>query len=213
MAFCAGIACGAVYMPSVEIVPTALFPPGTPLTAQATAVLPVLLTVALNCCVAPKATDALAGDTLRLTGGAGGGGGDVDDAVLPPPQPIAPAQPTITIHVQMQPFFARADELFTLTSTTRTQARPLPPSNASAHPEICRSPRTQLSAHCSKALQPQCLGALELPPKPLRETRKCSPLKQRGPGPFPFGALPRHTCFKMGQATANVQANFTSNSG
>ena len=39
---------GAVYIPAAEIVPTVEFPPATPLTCHVTAVLEVLVTMALN---------------------------------------------------------------------------------------------------------------------------------------------------------------------
>ena len=67
-------------------------PPGAPLTLQITAVLAVLLTVALNCCVAPRMTTAEPGETTTLTGGGFGGGlGELD----PPPTPAQPAARTI----------------------------------------------------------------------------------------------------------------------
>ena len=53
-----------------------------PETLQATPVIEVLLTVALNCCVAPRKTLAVAGETLTLMGGGGGG----EEPPLPPPQ-------------------------------------------------------------------------------------------------------------------------------
>jgi nitrate reductase gamma subunit len=53
--FVAGTALGAVYRPAPEMVPTVEFPPATPLTLHATAVLklPVPVTVAAHCEVVP----------------------------------------------------------------------------------------------------------------------------------------------------------------
>src|SRR5579883_1863254 len=61
------------------MVPTLVLPPVMPLTCQFTVVALVLLTVAVNCCVEPSCTLAVAGDTVTV--GLGGGGG-----VLLPPQ-------------------------------------------------------------------------------------------------------------------------------
>ena len=58
---------GAVNNPELEIDPW--------LVVQVTAVLPVPVTVAENCCVAPDATVALLGETDTATVGGGGGGG------------------------------------------------------------------------------------------------------------------------------------------
>ncbi len=56
---------GAVYRPLGDIEPTVLmFPPGLPFTCQVTAVLPVPVTMAANCCVAFVAMLGVAGDTL-----------------------------------------------------------------------------------------------------------------------------------------------------
>ena len=52
-----------------ETVPTVAFPPATPFTCQFTAVFEVFATVAANCCVAPTATEAVAGLTVTVTGG------------------------------------------------------------------------------------------------------------------------------------------------
>jgi hypothetical protein len=43
-----GRSAGAVYIPAVVIVPSVVFPPGTPLTLQLTAVSVVFVTVAVN---------------------------------------------------------------------------------------------------------------------------------------------------------------------
>jgi len=48
-----GTAAGAVYKPTVLIVPTVPFPPVVPLTCHVTAVFVVFVTVAVNCCVSP----------------------------------------------------------------------------------------------------------------------------------------------------------------
>ena len=63
---------GAVYTPEPEIVPTVEFPPVTPFTDQATAVLDVPVTEAVNCCVCPVCTEADAGET------------DTETVALPP---------------------------------------------------------------------------------------------------------------------------------
>jgi len=62
---------GAVYMPAAEIVPTVELPPVTPLTCHVTAVLDVLVTVALNAWAPPAFNDTLAGVTVTATGVAG----------------------------------------------------------------------------------------------------------------------------------------------
>jgi hypothetical protein len=56
-----------VYSPELEIVPTIALPPVTPLTCQATAVLLVFRTVAVNCWVPPVATVADVGEMVTLT--------------------------------------------------------------------------------------------------------------------------------------------------
>ena len=48
-----GTAAGAMYKPEAEIVPTALLPPGRPLTLHVTVVVVVPVTVAVNCCMEP----------------------------------------------------------------------------------------------------------------------------------------------------------------
>src|SRR5580704_13631742 len=58
------------------MVPTDELPPATPLTCQLTVVFALLRTVAVNCCVDPSCTLAVAGETETL-GPAGG--------LLPPP--------------------------------------------------------------------------------------------------------------------------------
>ena len=55
------------------IFPTVEFPPAIPFTHHATAVLPVFVTVAVNCLVREIRTVALVGEMLMLTGvGLGG---------------------------------------------------------------------------------------------------------------------------------------------
>ncbi len=88
---CARRFSGAVYSPFREIVPTVVFPPAMPFTSQDTAVLLELLTVAVNCCVAPSITVAVKGERLTETDGGGGGGGGGPGLAPPPPQPIVPA--------------------------------------------------------------------------------------------------------------------------
>jgi hypothetical protein len=65
---------GAVYNPPAVIVPSVEFPPATPSTAQATVVSGVPVTLAVICCVPPRKTFALAGETVTLMTGGGGGG-------------------------------------------------------------------------------------------------------------------------------------------
>lgn len=89
-----GRSAGAEYTPSAEIVPSALVPPATPFTAQVTRVSVVLLTVALNACVAPSRIVPLAGVTLTTTEAGAGGGGAGGAAAEPPPQPEISARPT-----------------------------------------------------------------------------------------------------------------------
>src|SRR6266436_6616753 len=81
-----GKSAGAVYKPAAEIVPTALFPPATPLTLHVTAALLVLVTSAENGCVFPSNTELDCGVTFTMMGGGGGGGGGPVTAP-PPPQP------------------------------------------------------------------------------------------------------------------------------
>lgn len=78
--------CGAVYRPEEEIVPAMEFPPTTPLTLQFTALELVPVTVAVNCCVWPSGTDAVAGCTVTVT--FGGGFGE-EEFVSPQPGIIA----------------------------------------------------------------------------------------------------------------------------
>jgi hypothetical protein len=65
---------GAVKSPVVVIVPTVADPPAVPFTDHVTAVFDVFEAVALNDCVFPYCTEALAGETATVT--AGGGGAD-----------------------------------------------------------------------------------------------------------------------------------------
>ena len=66
-------------MPDELIVPVAALPPATPFTCHVTAVFDDPVTVALNDCVAPARTFALAGETETVTldpeGGVAGIGG------------------------------------------------------------------------------------------------------------------------------------------
>ena len=71
-------------MPLVLIVPTVVFPPGIPFTLQATAVLDVLLTVAVKACGSPSNTEAETGEMVTVT--LGGGGCD-ELELTSPPQP------------------------------------------------------------------------------------------------------------------------------
>jgi len=68
-----GTANGAEYRPLELILPTVEFPPAIPFTRHVTAVLPVFVTVAVNCLVREIRTVALVGEMLMLTGvGLGG---------------------------------------------------------------------------------------------------------------------------------------------
>jgi hypothetical protein len=80
-----GTALGAVYSPVVEMKPTVVLPPVTEFTCQVTAVLVVLPTVAVNCCVAPVLTDAEVGEIVIVTPVV-----VEDDELLFPPQPARP---------------------------------------------------------------------------------------------------------------------------
>ena len=62
-----GTVAGAEYNPDAEIVPTALLPPGRPLTLQVTVVVVVPVTVAVNWCAEPIWMVLAAGATLTLT--------------------------------------------------------------------------------------------------------------------------------------------------
>src|SRR5207253_10753556 len=89
--------------PVVEIVPTLVFPPAMPLTCQVTALLAVLVIVAVKVCVPPVWTLAAAGVTdtsIGAGGGGGGGGGDGGCGAVaplspdpPPPQPAGCSSP------------------------------------------------------------------------------------------------------------------------
>ena len=72
------------------MVPSALFPPASPLTSQLTAVLDAPVTAAVNCCGAPAGTFAEAGEMDTATALLGfedeGPEGD-EGAAEPPPQP------------------------------------------------------------------------------------------------------------------------------
>ncbi|HLJ24974.1 MAG TPA: hypothetical protein VKT71_12750 [Candidatus Acidoferrales bacterium] len=62
-----GIVAGAVYAPEELIVPVAALPFATPFTCQVTAVFEFPETVALNDCVAPARTLAVAGEIMTVT--------------------------------------------------------------------------------------------------------------------------------------------------
>jgi hypothetical protein len=78
-----GRSAGAVYTPAVVIVPSAAFPPATPLTLQLTAMSVVFLTVAAKVTWLPSTTVPLAGVTLTTIEAAEGGGGAEGGAALP----------------------------------------------------------------------------------------------------------------------------------
>ena len=83
----AGKSPGAVYRPSVVIVPDVALPPGVPFTPQLTAGSAVFVTFAENGIVFPSITDPLFGEIVTVMDGGGGGGG-TDGPAPPPPQPI-----------------------------------------------------------------------------------------------------------------------------
>jgi hypothetical protein len=64
------------------------FPFAIPLTFHVTAVFVAPVTVAVNCCVAPRSTVGAAGDTLTVTDGGGGGGGVLLETPPPTAQPV-----------------------------------------------------------------------------------------------------------------------------
>ena len=84
-----GRICGAVYSPVALIVPTVELPPVMPFTLHVTVVFVVLVTDAVNGCVAPSSTFCVPGATETAT--AGGGGVTVPP---PPPPPHAESRPT-----------------------------------------------------------------------------------------------------------------------
>jgi type IV secretory pathway VirB9-like protein len=63
-------------------------PPATPFTWKVTAVFVLLVTVAVNCCVALRFTDAAAGESVIVT--------VVDDELFFPPQPASKTNATTT---------------------------------------------------------------------------------------------------------------------
>ncbi len=86
----AGRIAGAVYTPSVVIVPDVALPPGVPFTPQLTAVSAVFATFAENGIAFPSITDPLFGEIDMVIDGGGGSGG-TDGLAPPPPQPIVHA--------------------------------------------------------------------------------------------------------------------------
>lgn len=81
---------GALYTPSLVIVPKVALPPGVPFTLQLTAVSAVFATFAENGIAFPSITDPLFGEIDTVMDGGGGGGG-TDALAPPPPQPIVQA--------------------------------------------------------------------------------------------------------------------------
>jgi hypothetical protein len=59
-----GRAAGAVYKPVALILPTVVSPPAIPFTDHVTDWSITFLTLALNCCVSPARTFAVAGETV-----------------------------------------------------------------------------------------------------------------------------------------------------
>lgn len=87
----AGKSDGAVYTPAAVMVPSALFPPGTPLMLQVTPVSAALATVAAKPCVFPRSTEGLVGVTLTLMARGGDAGGGAADPVPLATQPCVDA--------------------------------------------------------------------------------------------------------------------------
>ena len=77
-----------------EIVPNALFPPGTPATLHVTAVFALLATAAVNVIVFPSNTGSFEGVIVTPTGS--GGGGVVDAVAVVPAAEVRP-QPLPTV--------------------------------------------------------------------------------------------------------------------
>jgi hypothetical protein len=108
-----GRAAGAVYTPAEVIVPSAAFPPGTPLTLQVTAASVVFITVATNVTWLPSTTDPFAGVTVTTMSGGGGGGGGTP----PAPQPsvhahsLRSATTTIVVVVELFPLLRERDRM------------------------------------------------------------------------------------------------------
>jgi hypothetical protein len=88
-----GMVAGAVYWPEALMVPLVESPPPTPFTAHVTAVLDVLLTVAVNCCVVAGMTVAVAGVTLTVT---------AVFVLLAPPHPARKAETMHTTALAMR---------------------------------------------------------------------------------------------------------------
>ncbi len=88
-----GKVCGAVYRPEEEIVPLTKFPPVMPLTLQFTALELAPVTVAVNCCVCPSGTEAVAGCTVTVTFG----GGFTEEEFASPQPDVMPTAALIAI--------------------------------------------------------------------------------------------------------------------
>jgi hypothetical protein len=91
-----GTVAGATYMPDELIVPVAAVPFATPFTCQVTAVFDDPATAALNDCVAPARTFALAGETVTVTLDPEGGVVELEtvDPLVVPVQPTSPIAAT-----------------------------------------------------------------------------------------------------------------------
>ena len=91
---------GAVYKPVASIVPVAVFPPAAAFTDHVTLVFAFPVTAAVNACVAPARTIAVAGATVTTTPAFSGGVvGDDPPLLLPNPAQPATSIPKIMVGV------------------------------------------------------------------------------------------------------------------
>jgi hypothetical protein len=112
---------GAAYKPFASIVPVDGFPPGTPFTLQLTAWFAAPVTFAVNCCVMPRRTLALDGETLALTcDGVVGVVGVVVVELDAPPQPTSAVSPIRIVNETSCGTVAATDEV----NGTRIQSGP-----------------------------------------------------------------------------------------
>ena len=110
-----GMSAGAVYTQAGVIVPSVVFPPGTPFTLQLTAVSVVFVTAAINVAWPPSTTDPFVGVTVTTMDGRGGGGGDSDEPAAPQPSVHAPsprsARTTIVAVLDLFPLLRERDRM------------------------------------------------------------------------------------------------------
>lgn len=121
-------------MPAVEIVPTLELPPAIPLTVQVTAVFDVPVTLAVNCCVCPRNTEAVEGVTLAVTPGGGGAAGaevvlaqltsDISKISATPKHPAACHTCILGVFIAIA--FASVEPSFASAATLDANARTVP---------------------------------------------------------------------------------------